>query len=118
MSFIGSEQTKEPYVGIRPFTVDDSSLFFGRDQEAHNLADLWQANHLTILHGPRGVGKTSLLQGGVMPLLDQNMVEVLPPGRVSRRTPTPAAVLPRSGNPHVFALLSSWAPFTPPTQLS
>ncbi|GAA4573696.1 nSTAND1 domain-containing NTPase [Planotetraspora kaengkrachanensis] len=113
-----AHHTRDPYVGLRPFLREDSHLFFGRDRERHELSDLWQANRLTILHGASGVGKSSLIHAGVLPLLDPNKTDVLPVGRLSRGMTVPTAVLPDGGNPHVFALLSSWAPFTPPTQIA
>jgi tetratricopeptide (TPR) repeat protein len=107
-----------PYVGPRPFGREDGHLFFGRERERHELADLWQSNRLTILHGPSGSGKTSLLRAGVLPLLDPAKTSLLPIGRVSRGMASPAAILPDGGNPQVFALLSSWAPYTPPAGLA
>ncbi|MEI7997606.1 MAG: hypothetical protein WCH01_22185, partial [Methylococcaceae bacterium] len=43
--------------------------FFGRDQEIHILTDKILANRLTLLVAASGVGKSSLLQAGVMPAL-------------------------------------------------
>ncbi|GAA3135258.1 hypothetical protein GCM10010466_27610 [Planomonospora alba] len=108
---------QEPYVGLRAFRREDSARFFGRARESHEVADLWQANRLTILYGPSGVGKTSLIQAGVLPLLDPTTTDILPVGRVSHGSPFPSAALSRH-NPHVFALLSSWAPEETPTRLA
>lgn len=106
-----------PYVGLRPFRRDDSAKFFGRLRESHEVSDLWQANRLTILYGPSGVGKTSLLQAGVLPLLDPTKADILPIGRVSHGSAFPTAALSEH-NPHVFALLSSWSPEETPTRLA
>ncbi|GGS83959.1 hypothetical protein GCM10010156_48270 [Planobispora rosea] len=107
----------QPYVGLRAFRREDSAKFFGRDRESHELADLWQANRLTILYGPSGAGKTSLIHAGVLPLLNPGMTDVLPVGRVSHGSAFPSAALSQH-NPHVFALLSSWAPDETPTRLA
>ncbi|WP_449065118.1 nSTAND1 domain-containing NTPase [Planomonospora algeriensis] len=107
----------EPYVGLRAFRREDGARFFGRARESHEVADLWQANRLTILYGPSGVGKTSLIQAGVLPLLDPTTTDVLPVGRVSHGSAFPSAALSQH-NPHVFALLSSWSPAEAPTRLS
>lgn len=107
----------QPYVGLRPFTRADSLKFFGRAREAHEVSDLWQANRLTILYGPSGVGKTSLIQAGVLPLLDPTKTDILPIGRVSYGSVFPTAALSEH-NPHVFALLSSWSPRETPTRLA
>ncbi|WP_062433017.1 tetratricopeptide repeat protein [Herbidospora daliensis] len=116
----GSEgmMAHEPYVGLRAFRAEDAHRFFGRDREAQEVAYHWQANRLTILHGPSGAGKTSLLQAGVLPIVRAESNDVLPVGRVSYRSAFPAAegsiyptaALPPHHNPHVFALLSAWAP--------
>src|SRR5262249_31375352 len=74
-------------------------------------------NRLTILCGAAGVGRTSLLQAGVVPLLAQEGTEVLPVGRGYRGTAFPLAALTEH-NPHTLALLSSWSPGESETQLS
>lgn len=107
----------QPYVGLRPFSRADSFRFFGRAREAHEVSDLWQANRLTILYGPSGVGKTSLIHAGVLPLLDPTKTDILPIGRVSYGSVFPTAAL-SDHNPHVFALLSSWSPREAPTRLA
>lgn len=108
---------RRPYVGLRAFRREDGPKFFGRDREAREVSDLWQAGRLTVLYGPSGVGKTSLIQAGVLPLLDAGRTDVLPIGRVSHGSPFPSAALSRH-NPHVFALLSSWSPLETPTRLA
>nr|BFE78768.1 hypothetical protein GCM10020093_013690 [Planobispora longispora] len=109
--------TAQPYVGLRAFRREDASRFFGRARESHEVCDLWHANRLTVLYGPSGVGKTSLIQAGVLPLLDPTRVDILPIGRVSHGSPFPTAAL-SDHNPHVFALLSSWSPEEIPTRLA
>ncbi|GAA2304364.1 hypothetical protein GCM10010149_62550 [Nonomuraea roseoviolacea subsp. roseoviolacea] len=104
-------------MGPRAFRPEDRHVFFGRAREARELADHWQANSLTFLSGPAGAGKTSLLQAGVLPLLDPDVVDALPVGRVSSGTRVPVAL--RGGsNPYVFAVLSSWLPYEAPSGLS
>lgn len=50
-----------PFVGARPFEGADRVFFFGRDREAHNLANMVAACTLTVVYGPSGAGKSSLL---------------------------------------------------------
>lgn len=72
-----------PYVGPRPFTGDDERLFFGRTAELDRLVSLLYAHRLTVLMARSGVGKTSLLNAGLVPTLQsQEGFEVLPPTRV------------------------------------
>jgi tetratricopeptide (TPR) repeat protein len=106
----------EPYVGLRAYDVDDQHRFFGRRRESHEVASLWLGNRLLVLHGSSGVGKTSLIQAGVRPVVGSE-AEILPVGRVSRGSAFPTAAL-REHNPYTFALLSSWSPWDLPTRLT
>ena len=60
-----------PYVGLVPYAAEDADFFFGRDHESRIVAGNLRASRLTILYGPSGVGKTSLLQAGVVHSLRQ-----------------------------------------------
>jgi tetratricopeptide (TPR) repeat protein len=105
-----------PYPGQRPFLQTDHDCFFGREIESAALLELWQDNHIVLVAGPAGRGKTSLLQAGVLPLLARNRAHALPPGRVSYGTTFPTTALPRH-NPYPLALLRSWSPGEAPTRL-
>ncbi len=56
-----------PYKGLSPFadTSTDAALFFGRERDAEIVAANVVASRLTVLYGPSGVGKSSLLAAGV-----------------------------------------------------
>ena len=56
-----------PYKGLAPFEDSelDALLFFGREREAEIVASNLLASRLTVLYGPSGVGKSSLLRAGV-----------------------------------------------------
>lgn len=105
-----------PYPGMRPFEPADQDRFFGRGTDAKALLELWQANRLTLVVGSVASGKSSLLNAGVLPLLDQNCTYVLPPGRLSYGSTFPREALPEH-NPYIFALLRSWSPGETPTRL-
>lgn len=62
---------KNRYPGAQPFSDDDLSrrVFFGREDASHLLADKVLANRLVIVYGRSGLGKTSLLNAGLAPLL-------------------------------------------------
>jgi WD40 repeat protein len=57
-----------PFKGLAPFGESelDTLLFFGREREIEVIAANLVASRLTILYGPSGVGKTSLLRAGVV----------------------------------------------------
>jgi WD40 repeat protein len=58
---------RRPYKGLASFadTELDAQLFFGRDRERDLLVANVLANRLTVVYGPSGVGKSSLLRAGV-----------------------------------------------------
>jgi hypothetical protein len=58
-----------PYVGLIPFTEADSRYFFGRTKEVNLIIANMFASRLTLLYGKSGVGKSSILNAGVMPEL-------------------------------------------------
>ena len=83
------ERPTNPYLGPRPFTQDDAYRFFGRDREASELYSLVTAHRTTLLYAESGAGKTSLLNAGLIPLLERGGFDVLPVARVSGRREEP-----------------------------
>lgn len=55
-----------PYQGLTPFTPDDTDYFFGREQDTEIITANLIAERLTLLYGPSGVGKSSVLGAGVV----------------------------------------------------
>jgi formylglycine-generating enzyme required for sulfatase activity len=57
-----------PYRGLAAMTESDSDFFFGRDQKIVEVISILAAapDHLAILFGNSGVGKSSLAQAGVL----------------------------------------------------
>src|SRR5262249_51734856 len=58
-----TEVPSSPYKGLAPFGYSDvdALLFFGRDREREILVANLVGSRLTVLYGPTGVGKSSLL---------------------------------------------------------
>jgi WD40 repeat protein len=58
---------ESPYKGLASFEDSelDALLFFGREREIAAVASNVLASRLTVLYGPSGVGKSSLLGAGV-----------------------------------------------------
>ena len=56
-----------PYKGLAPFadTAIDAMLFFGRERDVEIVCANLVASSLTVLYGPSGVGKSSLLAAAV-----------------------------------------------------
>jgi WD40 repeat protein len=69
-----------PYKGLAPFEDSelDALLFFGRERESEVIAANLIAARITVLYGPSGVGKSSVLRAGVAHRLRQEQeVEVV-----------------------------------------
>lgn len=111
--------TDNPYPGSRAFTRADQALFFGRGPDIAIGVDLWKSGRLTIVSGPPGCGKTSLLQAGLYPELREAARRpfILPPGNLANGLTFPVPALAEH-NPFTLALLRSWAPDDLPTRLS
>lgn len=62
------------YPGIQPFSQSEQALFFGRAKEIKELYRLVVLNPVVVLFGKSGIGKTSLLQAGVDPLLQERFL--------------------------------------------
>ncbi len=117
-----SAQTRELYVGPRPYEESNASIFFGREREARDLLSLVIANQLLLIYAPSGAGKTSLINARLVPMLghvkDPGLAEQLGPGkgfevlpiaRVSGLVPETVDLdaIPNS-NIFVFNTLVSW----------
>jgi len=62
---------KRPYKFLDYFETADQPIFFGRDEEVNHLVQHIMAHRLTVLFGQSGVGKTSLINAGVIPRLEE-----------------------------------------------
>lgn len=104
----GQRMTEQnPYVGPRPFEREDSSRFFGRDQEANELLSLIVANRVTLLYAQSGAGKTSLINALLISLLENEGFEVLSPARVYGPTPV-GITLDQIPNIYIFNTFLAW----------
>jgi hypothetical protein len=55
-----------PFLGLVPYSLDDADYFFGRDDWCADVTDNLIAYRVSILYGASGIGKTSVLQAGVV----------------------------------------------------
>jgi WD40 repeat protein len=74
----GQVDRENPWPGLPSFREQDQELFFGREAETESLRRtvMRESTRATVLFGRSGLGKTSLLQAGLFPLLRRQ--EVLP----------------------------------------
>ena len=59
------------YPGVVPFTTSQRHLFFGRERDKSRLAKLIHKNLLTVVYGKSGYGKSSLINAGVVPKMEE-----------------------------------------------
>jgi len=99
-----------PYKGLRAFEKEDKNLFFGRENSVRQLMDAVAASALVPVVGKSGVGKSSLVQAGLLPRLEQEQA-----GWAIE------TVLPRPDLPGALAValarLSGAPPIVPPSEL-
>jgi WD40 repeat protein len=58
-----------PFPGLQPFSEAKGTLFFGREPELVELAERLRHEAVLVVLGPSGVGKSSLVLGGLVPRL-------------------------------------------------
>jgi Novel STAND NTPase 1 len=72
-----TEPPPSPYRGLRPYTEADAAFFFGREAEREIVSANLLGARLTLLYGPSGVGKSSVLLAGVASELSERSRENL-----------------------------------------
>jgi len=58
-----------PFPGLRPFTIDESHLFFGREGQSDEVLKNLSKNRFVAVLGASGSGKSSLMYCGLVPIL-------------------------------------------------
>src|SRR5271166_1205900 len=61
--------SQSPWPGLSAFTEEEQEFFYGRSDETNELFQCVKRDRLTVLFGKSGLGKSSLLQAGLFPLL-------------------------------------------------
>ncbi len=82
------DESRNPYRGLSVFETQHSELFFGRSKLTQALQSFVEMHSFTVVLGPSGVGKSSLVRAGLIPSLQQDTTAkqesqwyVLPPVR-------------------------------------
>ncbi|MEU6745809.1 trypsin-like peptidase domain-containing protein [Spirillospora sp. NPDC046719] len=60
-----------PYKGLAAFRRSDAEVFFGRNEDVARLKSAVAAKPLTAVIGPSGGGKSSVVQAGLIPALEE-----------------------------------------------
>jgi tetratricopeptide (TPR) repeat protein len=65
----GEADPESPWLGLRSFAEETQGYFFGRGAELQEFLERVLHKPLTVLFGQSGLGKTSLIQAGLIPKL-------------------------------------------------
>lgn len=66
---VATVDAQNPWLGLVSFTEETRGYFHGREEEVAELGRRVQRKLLTVLFGQSGLGKTSILQAGLVPRL-------------------------------------------------
>jgi len=62
------------YPGSRPFQYGEERQFYGRESEIIKLANLVELERLVVVYARSGLGKTSLINAGLIPQLEKKQL--------------------------------------------
>ncbi len=112
-----SNNSFNPYVGLRPFRDDENLLFFGRDEQTLELLQRLHSNRFVAVVGSSGSGKSSLIRAGLIPALkggflvensSQWLIAIMKPGQNPMYN-FAATILyqidPQTASPEILALV-------------
>jgi hypothetical protein len=71
-----SEQKINRYPGVVPFDEKQQAIFFGRDNDIEKLTRLIRREQQVLLYAKSGLGKSSLVNAGVLPILRKEMIPI------------------------------------------
>jgi WD40 repeat protein len=63
-----------PYLGLRPFEVDEADIFFGRERQTDDLLRRLSQTYFLPIVGPSGCGKSSLVRAGLLASLESGFI--------------------------------------------
>ena len=88
-----------PFPGLRPFTIEESHLFFGREGQVDEILSKLALNRSVTIMGYSGSGKSSLMYCGLVP--------VLYGGFMAKNSPNWQVITTRPGNSPISNLADS-----------
>lgn len=93
-----------PFVG--PRSLQQGEALYGRDTEVRDLYNRLQARRIVVLHSPSGAGKSSLIQAGLIPKLEQGGFDVWKPIRLNLE-PRELGGVPEGSNRYLLSAMVS-----------
>lgn len=96
-----------PYPGLKHFTKDHASVFFGRDMEVGEILDRMREpeGRFLLISGASGSGKSSLVAAGVLPRIEVD-------GIAGDKKYKCVRMVPSRGGPPFASLLLALRPYT------
>tara|TARA_A100001011_G_scaffold344797_1_gene380045 strand:+ start:1189 stop:4302 length:3114 start_codon:yes stop_codon:yes gene_type:complete len=64
----------EKMVGLRPYRKEEADIFYGREKEVEGLLQILQKDKLVTVIGAPGTGKSSLINAGLIPRLEEGFL--------------------------------------------
>jgi WD40 repeat protein len=64
------ETEKQPYPGLRAYTQDEASIYFGRAEQINRMLARLEDGRFLAVVGSSGSGKSSLVRAGLLPALE------------------------------------------------
>ena len=94
-----------PFPGPKPYREDQKDFFFGRSSEIEQLTSLVLSTSAVLLYAQSGSGKSSLLQAGLVPSLEDFGYRILPTVRFGRVGLNPSDDEADTSKPNPFTKL-------------
>lgn len=69
ISIAKAGKSQNPFPGLRPFKIEESHLFFGREGQSDEVLLKLSRHRFVGIIGPSGSGKSSFIYCGVLPIL-------------------------------------------------
>lgn len=67
---MGQNTTKNPWLGLQSYR--EGEILYGRDEDIRDLTQSVLNDTDTLLYGKSGIGKSSILNAGVIPAMKRN----------------------------------------------
>lgn len=74
---MNKEYIHERYPGVIPFTKEFENVFYGRDNDIKTVIELINTEQVVTVYGKSGIGKSSLVNVGVIPKLEKKGKKVI-----------------------------------------
>ncbi|NMM49327.1 nSTAND1 domain-containing NTPase [Marinigracilibium pacificum] len=75
ITFLTGERLFIPFPGLRPFSTEESHLFFGREGQSSDIIGKLEKNNFVAVVGDSGSGKSSLMYCGLIPMLQGGFIK-------------------------------------------